>query len=69
VRQNDLSAILTTKELIQATRKALAASKLPPREHFAHLVELGWIDSQGRVTKLLGGTAEPEPKRKARNGR
>jgi|GEM_PF-6441620 len=61
--------ILTTKELVQECRKALKASKLPPREHFAHLVELGWIDSRGRVTKLLGGTAEPEKSATRRNGK
>jgi hypothetical protein len=64
-----MSAILTNKERIQEARKALAASKLPPREQFARLVDLGWIDLHGRVTKLLGGTAEPEPSAKARNGR
>ena len=60
---------MTTKELVQDCKKALEASRLPPREHFAHLVELGWIDTQGRVTKLLGGTAEPERPAKRRNGK
>ena len=63
-----MSEIMTTKELVQECRKALKASRLPPREHFANLVELGWIDSRGRVTKLLGGSAEPEPRPKARHG-
>jgi hypothetical protein len=63
-----MNEIMSAKELAQECRKALEASRLPPREHFAHLVELGWIDARGRVTKLLGGTAEPEPKPKARNG-
>ena len=64
-----MSEFMTTKELIEDCKRALAASKRPPHEHFAHLVELGWIDAQGRVTKLLGGTAEPEPQAKRRNGR
>ena len=60
---------MTTKEMVKAARKALESSRLAPRELFAHLVELGWIDSKGRVTRLLGGTAEPEPSAKRRNGR
>ena len=61
-----MSDIMSTKELVQASKKAFEESKLPPRELFAHLVKLGWIDTRGRVTKLLGGTAEPKPK--SRNG-
>ena len=57
---------MSTKELVQASRKAFEASKLPPRELFAHLVRLGWIDARGRVTKLLGGSAKPEPTPKTR---
>ncbi|HEY2252024.1 MAG TPA: hypothetical protein VGH74_13220 [Planctomycetaceae bacterium] len=60
---------MTNKEMIQAAREAFEASKLPPRELFAHLVRLGWIDTRGRVTKLLGGSAEPEKSAKPRNGR
>jgi hypothetical protein len=63
-----MSEIMSTKELVQASRKAFEASKLPPRELFAHLVRLGWIDARGRVTKLLGGSAKPEPTPKARYG-
>jgi hypothetical protein len=59
---------LSTKEMIKGARKALEASKLPPRALFAHLVELGWIDARGRVTKLLGGTADPEAGSTPRNG-
>jgi hypothetical protein len=36
---------------------------------FAHLVELGWIDARGRITKLLGGTAQPEKSATCRNGK
>ncbi len=60
---------MSTKELIRASRKAFEASKLPPRELFAHLVRLGFIDAQGRVTKLLGGSAKPEPSPKTRSAR
>jgi hypothetical protein len=63
-----MSEIMSTKELVQASKKAFEASKLPPRELFAHLVRLGWIDTRGRVTKLLGGSAKPEPQPKTRNG-
>jgi hypothetical protein len=64
-----MSEFMTTKELVTASKKAFEASKLPPRELFAHLVRLGWIDSRGRVTKLLGGSAKPEPTPKTRRGR
>ena len=60
---------MSAKELVAASRKAFEASKLPPRELFAHLVQLGWIDAQGRVTKLLGGSAKPEPASKTRHRR
>ena len=60
---------MNTKDMVKAARKALEASRRPAREHIAHLIELGWIDARGRVTKLLGGTAEPEPGSKPRNGR
>jgi len=64
-----MSKIRSTEVLVAAARKALKASRLPPREHFAHLVELGWIDARGRVTRLLGGTAEPEKSASCRNGK
>jgi hypothetical protein len=60
---------MSTKELVLASRKAFEASKLPPRELFAHLVRLGWIDARGRVTKLLGGSAKPERTPRTRYGR
>jgi hypothetical protein len=31
------------------------------RERFQRLVRNGWINARGQVTKLLGGTADPEP--------
>lgn len=41
--------------------KALRESRESPHEHFERLVQLGWINRQGEVTRLLGGDAEPEP--------
>lgn len=58
----------SSKSIADAARKALEASKLPPREHFARLVQLGWIDAEGRVTKMLGGDAEPDPTTQPGNG-
>jgi hypothetical protein len=52
---------LTPQEIAEEAREALR--KLPPetpREHFARLVRVGLIDTQGRVTRLYGGEAEPE---------
>jgi hypothetical protein len=51
----------TSNELAQEALQALRTA--PPessREHFARLVRMGLIDTQGRVTKLFGGDAEPE---------
>ncbi|HEY2251194.1 MAG TPA: hypothetical protein VGH74_09045 [Planctomycetaceae bacterium] len=64
-----MNEIMSTKHMVEEWRKALAATRRTPREHIAHLIELGWIDRQGRVTTLLGGTAKPEPSAKRRNGR
>jgi hypothetical protein len=52
---------LTPREIAEEAWEALR--KLPPetpREHFARLVRMGLIDTQGRVTRLYGGEAEPE---------
>lgn len=40
---------------------ALEATKLPPKEHFARMVADGLINLEGKLTKLYGGEAEPEP--------
>lgn len=40
---------------------ALEATELPPKEEFDRMVSIGLINSQGKLTKLYGGTAEPEP--------
>lgn len=44
-------------EAVEALRKAPPET---PRQHFARLVRMGLINSQGRVTRLYGGEAEPE---------
>ena len=55
-----MTCFRTTAELAADAMKALRESREPPREHFARLVRLGWINRQGEVTRLLGGDAEPE---------
>jgi hypothetical protein len=52
----------TPEELAREAREAL--SRRPPRsarEHFTWLIQQGFINAQGQVTKLIGGSAEPEP--------
>jgi hypothetical protein len=46
---------------IEEMRAALAATELPPKEHFERMVADGLINAQGKLTKLFGGEAEPEP--------
>ena len=46
---------------VEQLRSALEASRLPPKEHFARMVQDGLINAQGQLTKLFGGEAEPEP--------
>lgn len=46
---------------IEEMRAALEATKLPPKENFERMVAIGLINSEGRLTKLYGGEAEPEP--------
>jgi hypothetical protein len=50
------------EEIAAEAREALR--RRPPkssRQQFTELVRKGWINARGQVTKLLGGTAEPEP--------
>jgi hypothetical protein len=52
----------TPEELAAEAREALR--KHPPREGralFQDLVRKGFINAQGQVTRLIGGSAEPEP--------
>lgn len=39
---------------------AFEATKLPPKDDFERLVAIGLINSEGQLTKLYGGEAEPE---------
>ena len=45
---------------IEEMRAALAATELPPEEDFARMVAIGLINSEGQLTKLYGGQADPE---------
>lgn len=56
-----MKPFMTTAELAADARKALSESRETPKERFARLVRLGWINRQGEVTRLLGGDADPEP--------
>jgi hypothetical protein len=52
----------TSKELAEEVREAFR--RHPPlegRELFKDLVRKGFINAQGQVTRLIGGSAEPEP--------
>jgi hypothetical protein len=51
---------LNQRTQLEADREAFLRSRRPPKEQFDRLVQMGWIDSRGRVTTLLGGTAQPE---------
>jgi hypothetical protein len=56
-----MSLYPTAKELAAEAREALRNYKERyPGERFDQLVQLGWINSKGEVTRLLGGLAEPE---------
>ncbi len=52
----------TPEEIAREAREALARRpRRTSHERFTQLVRKGWINARGQVTKLLGGTAEPEP--------
>jgi hypothetical protein len=55
-----MSRFPTTTELAHEALEALQRSQESPADHFQRLIRLGWINSQGEVTRLLGGDAEPE---------
>ncbi len=44
---------------MRAALKASAGS-MTPIEHFERMVQSGLINSQGKLTKLFGGEADPE---------
>jgi hypothetical protein len=50
------------RRLAEITRAAVEhAGNRPPLEMWEDLIRKGFIDRQGRVTRLIGGRAEPEP--------
>jgi hypothetical protein len=53
--------MLHRQPTIEEMRAALEATRLPPKEHFARMVQDGLINAKGQLTKLFGGEAEPEP--------
>ena len=54
------NAIPTPKDLAEEAREAFRRLPRKPGELYDRLVLLGWINTRGEVTKLLGGDAEPE---------
>ncbi len=44
---------------MRAALKASAGS-MTPKEHFERMIRNGLINSQGQLTKLVGGEADPE---------
>lgn len=59
----------TPLELAAEAREALRQTPRQPGELFNRLVQLGWINAHGEVTKLLGGDADPELSPPPGNGR
>ncbi len=53
--------MLHRQPTIEEMRAALEATRLPPKEGFAQMVSWGLINSNGQLTKLFGGDADPEP--------
>lgn len=53
--------MLHRQPTIDEMRAAMEATELPPKDGFARMVSWGLIDSEGQLTKLFGGEAEPEP--------
>jgi hypothetical protein len=56
-----MNKALSPQELAAEALQVLRAHPEDPKAHFQRLVERGWINTRGEVTKLLGGEAEPEP--------
>ncbi len=51
---------MSKQPTIGELRAALDASRVPPKDYFARLVQRGIVNAHGQVTKLFGGAAEPE---------
>jgi hypothetical protein len=56
----DVTRFPTPAEIAEEAREAMRQSPESPKEHFDRLVRLGFINTRGEATKLLGGDAEPE---------
>jgi hypothetical protein len=63
-----MNSFPSARELAAEAMEALRSSPEDPKRHFERLVEMGWINSRGEVTKLLGGDAEPEVPVASQNG-
>jgi hypothetical protein len=55
-----MNSLPTPRELAAEAIEALRAAPEDPSQHFQRLVDQGWINMRGQVTKLLGGDVEPE---------
>lgn len=53
--------MLHRQPTIEEVRAALEATRLPPGEGFDRMVRDGIINKEGKLTRLVGGEAEPEP--------
>jgi hypothetical protein len=52
----------TAEEIAAEAREALRRlPKKTPEEDFTDMVRKGFINAKGEVTRLIGGSAEPEP--------
>jgi hypothetical protein len=52
----------TAEELAAEAHEALARRpKRTPEEYITEMVRAGFINARGEVTRLIGGSAEPEP--------
>lgn len=50
------------EELAREAREALSRGpQMSPRARFIWMVRQGFINAKGEVTRLIGGSAEPEP--------
>lgn len=55
------NGMLHRQPTIEELKAALEATELPPLEGFERMIRHGIINREGRLTKLCGGEAEPEP--------
>ncbi len=50
----------SARDFADECRRALERCKETPQEHFERMVEHGLINRQGQVTRIIGGSAEPD---------